>query len=785
MPGALGVSRWVWGAGSEGPPQVLDFGWPELLAPPLELLCSICKALEGCLGGHPRNVAVLLCKGSKAPVGVVVGAFLHYSDGIFGIVLGRFWGYSLAPSRYTEDFGELLSGRLRLNSSPQFLHHVLLPPLPAYEPPDGCRPFLKIYQSLQLVYTSGVYSPPASQSLCVTLEPALLLKGDVMVRCYHRRREGREAVFGVQFHTGTLRGPRLRLRRDELDLAWQDQRFPRDAAVEFIFSSGPERVEGWLPPRSPPATPIDYGVQDPAVRRDSYEGHWDSPEEPSHTWGPLDGSPYARVQKKGGPSPPAGDPDSPPPPGAPHGRPPPPTAAERRELEQLLGGFGVRGGRETPGPGEEPCDTPELPGTATAYGTPEPHGTAAPYGNPTSYSTPTSHRGLGGFGALKGYLGGPGLLGQRTHWGQVFGGPPREFLGGLPSLCAPQGGAAPSRGRPGRAPPRAPSPDSGTPGSPPPPQPPLPEKRHPPAPGGPRDPSSPQRSPEGPRGQTPPGGTFAQDTTKFWYKPGLSREEAVALLKAAPPGSFLVRRSSSFPGAFGLALRVGVPPPRATPRVGDPQEQLVRHFLIETGPRGVKIRGCPEEPYFGSLPALVLQHSITPISLPCTLRIPHAGGHPKNCWSRFKQLPRCSPACSVLFLGSVGTEALTGPQAVAKAVGSLLEGAPSAGGSAGPPPSPVHFKVSVQGITLTDRQRKLFFRRHYPVSSVTHCGTDPQERRWANPDGTTARIFGFVAKQAGVPGGGNMCHVFAELDPEQPAGAIVTFVTKVLLGTRH
>lgn len=42
-----------------------------------------------------------------------------------------------------------------------------------------------------------------------------------------------------------------------------------------------------------------------------------------------------------------------------------------------------------------------------------------------------------------------------------------------------------------------------------------------------------------------------------------------------------------------------------------------------------------------------------------------------------------------------------------------------------------------------------------------------------------------MAKQAGAPGGGNACHVFAELDPEQPAGAIVTFVTKVLLGTRH
>ncbi|NWH41503.1 TNS2 protein, partial [Chloropsis hardwickii] len=175
--------------------QVLDFGWPELLAPPLELLCSVCKALEGCLSGHPRNVAVLLCKGSKAPVGVVVGAFLHYSDvwgspeqALNALSMRRFCeeklGGVLQPSqrRYTEDFGALLSGRLRLNSSPQFLHHVLLPPLPAYEPPDGqfgvggdpsnppglpnntpvsrpppgCRPFLKIYQSLQLVYTSGV-----------------------------------------------------------------------------------------------------------------------------------------------------------------------------------------------------------------------------------------------------------------------------------------------------------------------------------------------------------------------------------------------------------------------------------------------------------------------------------------------------------------------------------------------------------------------------------------------------------------------------------------------------
>lgn len=39
-------------------------------------------------------------------------------------------------------------------------------------------------------------------------------------------------------------------------------------------------------------------------------------------------------------------------------------------------------------------------------------------------------------------------------------------------------------------------------------------------------------------------------------------------------------------------------PSRPLP-AGDPLEQLVRHFLIETGPKGVKIKGCPSEPYFG------------------------------------------------------------------------------------------------------------------------------------------------------------------------------------------
>lgn len=41
--------------------------------------------------------------------------------------------------------------------------------------------------------------------------------------------------------------------------------------------------------------------------------------------------------------------------------------------------------------------------------------------------------------------------------------------------------------------------------------------------------------------------------------------------------------------------------------MSDPLEQLVRHFLIETSPRGVKIKGCQNEPYFGTFHSIHFQ----------------------------------------------------------------------------------------------------------------------------------------------------------------------------------
>lgn len=129
----------------------------------------------------------------------------------------------------------------------------------------------------------------------------------------------------------------------------------------------------------------------------------------------------------------------------------------------------------------------------------------------------------------------------------------------------------------------------------------------------------------------------------------------------------------------------------------------------------------------------------------------------------------------MLFINSVDMESLTGPQAISKATSETLAADPT------PAATIVHFKVSAQGITLTDNQRKLFFRRHYPLNTVTFCDLDPQERKWMKTEGgAPAKLFGFVARKQGSTTD-NACHLFAELDPNQPASAIVNFVSKVML----
>uniref|UniRef100_A0AAX7V9X2 Tensin 1 n=1 Tax=Astatotilapia calliptera TaxID=8154 RepID=A0AAX7V9X2_ASTCA len=264
---------------------------------------------------------------------------------------------------------------------------------------------------------------------------------------------------------------------------------------------------------------------------------------------------------------------------------------------------------------------------------------------------------------------------------------------------------------------------------------------------------------------------FVQDTSKYWYKPDISREQAISLLKDREPGAFVIRDSHSFRGAYGLAMKVACPPPtvQQNKKVGDMTNELVRHFLIETNPKGVRLKGCPNEPYFGEF--LLVFFFCLPLLFVCRLSFCFGVPTLNDPTAVFFH---CLPlACNVLYINSVDMESLTGPQAIAKAISQTLSTNPL------PAATTVHFKVSTQGITLTDSQRKLFFRRHYPINTVTYCDIDPQDRKWGKEGGGSVRLFGFVARKQGSTTD-NVSHLFAELDPDQPASAIVGFVSKMM-----
>uniref|UniRef100_A0A8C2L7Q7 Tensin 1b n=1 Tax=Cyprinus carpio TaxID=7962 RepID=A0A8C2L7Q7_CYPCA len=255
---------------------------------------------------------------------------------------------------------------------------------------------------------------------------------------------------------------------------------------------------------------------------------------------------------------------------------------------------------------------------------------------------------------------------------------------------------------------------------------------------------------------------------------------AICILKDREPGAFVIRDSNSFRGAYGLAMKVASPPPMVQQKkVGDITNELVRHFLIETSAKGVRLKGCPNEPYFGCLSALVYQHAITPLALPCKLMIPTRDPNEEALelatpTSSTMDLLKQGAACNVLYINSVDMESLTGPQAVAKAITETLAA------KSFPTATIVHFKVSTQGITLTDNQRKVFFRRHYPMNMITYCNLDPQDRKWNKAEGGVAKLFGFVARKQGSTTD-NVSHLFAELEPDQPASTIVHFVSKFML----
>ncbi|XP_033620811.1 tensin-3, partial [Fukomys damarensis] len=300
-------------------PKIMDVGWPELHAPPLDKMCTICKAQESWLNSDPQHVVVIHCRGGKGRIGVVISSYMHFThvsasadQALDRFAMKKFYDDKVSalmqPSqkRYVQFLSGLLSGTVKMNGAPLFLHCVVLHGTPNFDASGACRPFLKLYQAMQPVYTSGIYNigPESPSRICIAIEPAQLLKGDVMVKCYHKkyRSATRDVVFRLQFHTGAVQGHALVLGKEDLDSACGDDRFPHHGKVELVFSSTPEKMRGPEHLHNDHGVIVDFNTADPLIRWDSYE-NLSADGEVLHTQGPVDGSLYARVRKKSSPDP--------------------------------------------------------------------------------------------------------------------------------------------------------------------------------------------------------------------------------------------------------------------------------------------------------------------------------------------------------------------------------------------------------------------------------------------------------------------------------------------------
>ena len=70
---------------------------------------------------------------------------------------------------------------------------------------------------------------------------------------------------------------------------------------------------------------------------------------------------------------------------------------------------------------------------------------------------------------------------------------------------------------------------------------------------------------------------------------------AINFLKSKPPGTFVIRNSNSFPGAFGLAVRVARLPPNVQPKKASKRSRNVtllddEVLSIENTPRASSVR---------------------------------------------------------------------------------------------------------------------------------------------------------------------------------------------------
>lgn len=246
---------------------VIEFGFPDHHAPPIEKLFIIVKSIHSFLVEDPNHVVVVHCLAGKGRTGTIIASYFLYS-GLFDDAekaLNYFaskrstnnWGVT-GPSqvRYVQYFADIINKRIIPKTRKLFLKYLQWNGVPAFSSSitlgrqSGCSPYINIRdvtndggKNKGLIFTSEkenedlkFYSNNSNQ--IPYFEINTIIKGDILVEVYHVSQFYRtELMFRFQFHTGMiLEGQTiLRLSRSELDIACQDKRYPNNFFLDIGF----------------------------------------------------------------------------------------------------------------------------------------------------------------------------------------------------------------------------------------------------------------------------------------------------------------------------------------------------------------------------------------------------------------------------------------------------------------------------------------------------------------------------------------------------------------------
>lgn len=554
-----------------------EFGWPSRHAPSLEKLCSLCKAMDSWLSVDHGNVMIIHTRNDMSRASMAVAAYLEYiaiCGGGDGMQVDEVFDYEsmlacyqstlhkfLLPSqaRYIGYFRLLLAGKMNLNNRHFNLSKVRIKSIPRFDADASalCRPFLKIYQNFNLLYSSPIQiidSDYAHQydSIDFPLAKPVRLRGEVLIKLYHHQAQPvrtKVYMFSVQFHTGTLSTAtpltQLNFVQTDLDISLADKRFHHDVQLQLFFDDSPGQSQPIVSCFNDDQLTQYNSYED--FKQDDAKSNSILVDDGGYTKGPLDGSLYATIPKRSRTNTPTSTKD------LPLGN-----SNDEKLLDQLLNNIyneiesfpeivaGDQGSKEIKESvsvrehddlgqqhqnGDEDCHTTRSTDssfTGSSMGGGEVSGGERSWldeqkqklrHRKNKLETSTNvHRGMHVISELKHKLSEteptssqrcvtPSQL-ELTPITAITTGTSRNFLNDSISLSP-----FPSK----------PLIDQNTASS------------H-------------------SNGHSFP--VFINDTTSYWYKPHLSRDQVVHLLLDKPRGTFVIRDSNSFQGAYGLAIKV-------------------------------------------------------------------------------------------------------------------------------------------------------------------------------------------------------------------------------------